>query len=93
MITTSAGTARPIPTIPAAATSAGLAAVLTAIGTSEPFRDSDVAPDWARGQHSTCRSSSDRPCWSSGSCTACSSGAARHWLDRPSCSPVCRSSH
>jgi len=46
MITTSAGTARPIPTIPAAATSAGLAAVLTAIGTSEPFRDSDVAPDW-----------------------------------------------
>jgi len=45
MITTSAGTVRPIP-IPAATASAGLSAVLTAIGASEPFRDSDVTPDW-----------------------------------------------
>jgi hypothetical protein len=47
MITTSVGTVRPIRTIAAATASVGLAVVLTAVGTSEPFRDSDVAPDWS----------------------------------------------
>jgi hypothetical protein len=46
MISTSVGTVRPISTIAAATASTGLAAVLTAIGTAEPFRDSDVAPAW-----------------------------------------------
>lgn len=46
MISTSVGTVRSISTIAAATASAGLAVALTAIGTAEPFRDSDVAPAW-----------------------------------------------
>jgi hypothetical protein len=46
MITTVSAPTRSTPLIPTALASAGLALALTAMGTAEPFRDSDVGPAW-----------------------------------------------